>query len=180
MDRAATLDPTEGVNAFSARQGWPFRGSAVLEFDRPELNQLRDVWHEKTSRRSIPFRNDLDARALKPVLRNLVILERMGESGRYRIRLMGSEIVRLVGEGTGRFLDEAVSPLQLPRWLAAYDSVLDAQVPLRFLTRYADEKLSYLTSESFNAPMLDAQGNPTMLLSCAYFQSQIADTDLIA
>jgi len=180
MDGFAATDPAGVVNAYATEQGWPLRGSAVLEFDRPELNQLRDIWLEKAAGTPIPYRSDFDARTLKPMLRNVVILEHVEDGGRwrYRIRLMGSEISRLMGEGTGRFLDECVSANTLPRWLIAYDAVMEAQVALRFLSRYEAQRVRYLTSESFIAPMLDARGNPTLLLSCAYFQSRSTEREL--
>jgi hypothetical protein len=176
MDRSQATDPVEAANAYAAEQGWPFRGSSVLEFEREELNQLRDIWFEKAAGRRLPYRSDFDARTLKPVLRNLVILEGVAGSQprRYRIRLMGSEIARLAGEGTGRYLDECIPAPALPHWLAVYDSVMDAQVPLRFLTRYEAQRVNYLISESFNAPMLDASGNPALVLSCAYFHGKTA------
>ncbi len=125
MDRPASPDPADAVNAFAAEQGWPFRASSVLAFERPELNQLRDLWHEKAAGRPMPHRSDFDLRSLKPVLPNIVILQRVHDSDRwrYRIRLMGSELVRLMGEGTGRFLDQAIAPESLPRWLAVYEAV---------------------------------------------------------
>lgn len=182
MDGAATRDPTGAVNAYAAAQGWPFRSTTVLEFDRPELNRLRDIWFDKAAGNPIPYRHDFDARALKPVLRNVVILEHLKNDGRwcYRIRLMGSELARLMGEKTGRLLEECVPPAVLPVWLTAFDTVMEAKVPLRFVTRYQTEPISYLTSESFNVPMLNAEGSPTLLLSCAYFQVKTNGHDLLS
>jgi len=176
MQRIAATDPIEAVNAYAAGQGWPFRGSSVLEFDQPELNLLRDIWYEKAAGTPTPYRSEFDLRTLKPVLSNVSILERVHESGsrRYRIRLMGSEVVHMLGEGTGRYLDQSVPAKSLPHWHAVYDSVMEALVPLRFLTRYREKRMDYLVSESFNAPMLDADGNATLLLCCAYFQSRAA------
>lgn len=174
MDRNLAADPVDAVNAYAAAQGWPFRGSSSLEFDRPELNILREVWFEKAAGRPLPYRSDFDARALKPVLPNLAIMQRVFNDGRWRyhIRLMGSALVHLMGEGTGRFLDEAIPARALPRWHALYDAAVDAGIPLRFIAQYEAHRIDYLVSESLQAPVLDPEGNPTMLLSCAYFQSK--------
>lgn len=180
MQRTAATDPIEAVNAYAAGQGWPFRGSAQLEFDQPELNQLRDIWHRKAAGTPIPYRSEFDVRTLKPVLRNVSILECVHEAGRrrYRIRLMGSEVVQMLGEGTGRYVDETVPARALPHWHAVYDSVMEALVPLRFLTRYKAKRMDYLVSESFNAPMLNARGEPKLMICCAYFQSRISHAEI--
>lgn len=177
MDRHAETNPVDALNAYAAAQRWPFRGSTVLDFERAELNQLCEVWRAKAAGGHLPYRRDFDARALKPVLTNLVILERVFEDGarRYRVRLMGSELVRVMGEGTGRYLDQTIPQEGLTHWYVVYDTVLDAQTPFRFVTRFGAERVSYLTSESFVAPVLNAAGEPTMLMSCAYFQSKAAE-----
>lgn len=172
MDGVVAIDPAEAVNALAERQGWPFRCSMEMTFARPELNRLRDVWYEKAARRPIPYRSDFDPRTLKPVLRNIVIVERVCGHGRtrLRLRLIGSEISALFGEHTGRHLDEAVPPALLPRWETIYDAVLDSGRPLRVVSNYDHPRVNYLSGESLIAPMLDAGGNPTMLLICAYFR----------
>lgn len=172
MDRPATQDVADTLNARAARLGWPIRASSALQFDRPELNHLRDVWFEKAAGRPMPFRSDFDLRALKTNLTNIVILQREpdGRRHRYRIRLVGSEIVRQMGrDTTGTYLDECVPAEVLPRWLAVYDAAMDAGVPLRFKVHYELQQIDHLVSESLHAPMLDDQARPTMLLSCAYF-----------
>lgn len=176
MDRHVENNPIDALNAYAAAQHWPFRGTTELDFERPELNQLRDVWLAKAAGGHLPYRRDFDARALKPVLTNLLILERVIEDGRrrYRIRLMGSGLVRIWGEGTGRYLDEFIRQEGLTHWYVVYDTVLDAQVPFRFVTQFGAERVNYLTSESFVAPALNADGEPNMLMSCAYFQSKVA------
>ena len=181
MDGTTTTGQSSTAPLHAAPQDSPFCVTTELAFEQPELNQLRDVWYEKAAGRPIPYRSDFDARALKPVLRNIVILQQVldGVLVRYRIRLMGSELTRLVGEGTGRFLDECVRPEAVPLWRAAYDAVMGAQAPLRIHTQYEAHRVNYLTSESFNAPMLDADGNASLLLSCAYFHTKSSQYELL-
>lgn len=170
MDRPATQDVADTLNVRAARLGWPIRASSALAFDRPELNHLRDVWFEKAAGRPMPYRSDFDLRALKSNLTNLAILQRTPDDGRYRIRLVGSDIVRQMGrDATGRYLDESVPADVLPRWLAVYDTAMNAGIPLRFRVHYEHQHIDHLVSESLQAPMLDEAGLPTMLLSCAYF-----------
>lgn len=166
------IDPAEAVNVYAERQGWPFRCSTKLTFARPELNRLRDIWCEKAVGQPVPYRSDFDARTLKPVLRNIAIVERVSSYGRIRLRLrlIGSEIAGLFGEHTGRHLDEAVPPALLPRWETIYDAVLDSGRPFRVVTNYDHPRVNYLSGESLLAPMLDSWSTPTMLLCCVYFR----------
>ncbi len=175
-----TPDPADAVNAAAERAGWPLRCTSLLEFERPELNLLRDIWRAKAEGDAVPFRAAFDARDLKPVLRCLSILQRVNDSGRprYRMRLMGSDIVARFGEGTGRFLDQDIPPEILPRWTLAYDTVLQSARPLRFLSRFAVPKVSYLAGESFVAPLRDAAGAVTMVLTGLYFRSKVSDEAL--
>ena len=171
MDRPTTQDAADRLNAQAARLGWPLRASSSLQFDRPELNRLRDVWYEKAAGRPLPYRRDFDLRALKPNLTNLVILHREEDSGRYLIRLVGSQIVQQMGrDATGSYLDEVTPAEVLPRWLAVYDAAMQAGAPLRCRAHYEHQHIDHLVSESLQAPMLDDDGQPTKLLSCAYFQ----------
>ena len=175
MDSPTTQNAADALNAQAARLGWPVRASSALQFDRAELNHLRDVWFEKAAGRPMPYRSDFDLRALKSNLTNIVILQREPDAGRhrYRIRFVGSEIVRQMGrDATGAYLDACVPPEVLPRWLAVYDAAMEAGVPLRFLAHYELQHIDHLISESLQAPMLDDRGVPMMLLSCAYFQSK--------
>lgn len=174
------IDPAEAVNVYAERQGWPFRCSTELTFARPELGRLRDIWCEKAAGRHVPYRSDFDARTLKPVLRNIAIVERVSSYGRIRmrLRLIGSEIAGLFGEHAGRHLDEAVPPTLLPRWETIYDAVLDSGRLFRVITNYDHPRVNYLSGESLLAPMLDARANPTMLLCCAYFSQTKVNLNL--
>lgn len=173
MDRAVTADPVEAVNAYAAQNGWLSRIGTELTFVRPELNLLRDLWSGKAAGRPIPYRRDFDARALKPVLCNIVIVERVCDCGRMRLRLrlVGSDIASLFGDSTGKHLDEIIPAALLTRWEMICHAVLDSGRPVRIVSHYDLPRVNYLSGESLLAPMLDAEGNPTLLLWCAYFQS---------
>ncbi|MBI3675888.1 MAG: PAS domain-containing protein [Proteobacteria bacterium] len=168
------LDPADAMNAQAISENWPFYCFSTLEFEQPELNLLRDVWFKKRGGGKIPLRSALDARALKPVLSHLTILERVkdGDRLRYRVRLTGSAIARLSGENTGRFLDEVIPAELLPRWTVPYDVVLKALRPLRFVSHFAFEKINYLDGESFIAPLLDADSKASIVMSVVYFKSR--------
>ncbi|HWD29145.1 MAG TPA: PAS domain-containing protein [Rhizomicrobium sp.] len=145
----------------------------LLEFDRPELNQLRDVWREKArATGGLPSRADFDARTLKPFLRHVSIVERaINPAGResYRFRFYGSALAQRFGEQTGQFLEMSIPPDRLPLWIAGYDRVLAADGPLRFVSRFEIPRISYLNGESFSAPLSNNGRKPNTVLACTYF-----------
>jgi len=149
------------------------RADTALNFDTPELNALRDVYHEKArAAGGLPSRADFDARTLKPFLRHVSIVERAENSaGRmsYRYRFYGSALAQRFGEQTGQFIEMSIPIDRLPRWIAAYDAVLESKSPMRFLSSFEIPRVSYLNGESFSAPLANEGRKPTTILACTYF-----------
>jgi len=149
-----------------------FRFDATLEFDRAELNRLRDIWKEKAAARGFATRADFDARTMKPFMRNVSILDVVAQSDgrrRYRYRYFGSSIVEVFGEQTGHFIEEFIPPDKMARWTAGHDLVVLSGRPLRFRIAYNSPHINYLSSESLVLPLGDDQGTINMLLCCIYF-----------
>lgn len=149
-----------------------FRFDATLQFDRAELNHLRDIWREKASKRGFTTRTDLDARSLKPFMRNLTILDVVPQDDgtrRYRYRFFGSSIVEVFGEQTGHFIEEFIPPEKMARWTAGHDLVVLSGRPLRFRIAYNSPAINYLSSESLVMPIGNDDGTIVMLMCCLYF-----------
>jgi len=149
-----------------------FRFDATLEFDRAELNQLRDIWKQKAAARGFATRADFDARTMKPFMRNVSILDVVAQpdgTRRYRYRFFGSSIVEVFGEQTGHFIEEFIPPDKMARWTAGHDLVVLSGRPLRFRIAYNSPHINYLSSESLVLPLGDEQGTIVMLLCCIYF-----------
>ncbi len=172
-------DPVDALIARASREGWPATYSKSLVFRRPELNTLLKIWREKAGHRLAPRRNDMDARALKPVLRRITIVERVNEHNRCRLRsrLVGSDIAHRFGDHTGRFLDEFIPAHLLPRWSDVYDAVIDACCPIRVWAPFDHPRVSYLTGECLLAPLLDESGDSNLLLTATYFFRRGKDCD---
>jgi len=154
------------------------RADTALNFDAPELNDLRSVWELKSrAAGGLPSREDFDARTLKPFLRHISIVERAANpAGRpsYRYRFYGSELTRRFGEQTGQFLEMSVPPDRLARWLKAYDAVLEGGRPMRFLSYFEIPRVAYLNGESFSAPLSNGGRKPNTILACTYFTPKVA------
>ncbi|HTW34811.1 MAG TPA: PAS domain-containing protein [Rhizomicrobium sp.] len=153
-------------------EGWPFRCDAMLEFERAELNELRELWRALAAGKTAPSRTDFDARTLKPYLRNIMIIERVfigPERWRYRTRLAGTAVADMIGDPTGKFLEEQL-PLELvPRWTSVYDATLDGGRPLRLVANFELPQLVFLRGEAFVAPLADREGKLTLVFGCIYF-----------
>jgi hypothetical protein len=170
-------DPALALNVRAKAEGWPIRCDSALCFERPELNALRDIWLSLAARERTPSRSKLDARTLKPFLRNIMIVERVyvdAATWRYRMRFEGSSIVEVAGESTGRFMDECHPPELLPLAAAPYDAVLDQGAPMRLVADLRTRRLDHLTAECLIAPLADARGETTLALRGAYFRPKAA------
>lgn len=180
MGHMEPIDPAWTLNRKAQSEGWPYHCDTALEFDRGELNEMRDVWRGLAAGKRAPSRTDFDARTLKPFLRNISILERVPVDHavwRYRTRLSGSAIVEVAGEHTGAYLDEHIPPEFLPAWTSAYDTVLDSATPMRFVSDFRIPKLAYLSGESLLAPLADGHGGLTLVISCLYFRPKRRQAD---
>ncbi len=177
MGQLKPIDAARDLDRKAKLEGWPFHCDAALEFERAELNAVRDLWRSFAVGKPAPSRADFDARTLKPYLKNILIIERVfsgPERWRYRTRLTGTTVAEILGNSTGKFLEEQV-PLELvPRWAATYDAILGSGQPLRLVADFELPQLAFLRGEALIAPLTDRDGELTLILSCAYFKPRPA------
>jgi hypothetical protein len=172
MQPAHNMQP---FNEIAIREGWAAICDRSLAFERPELNALLAVWREKAAGSLMPPRTALTARILKPYLSHIAIYERVASATgnwRYRVRLMGTQFTQVMGDLTGKFIDEAIPKQFLPRWNAALDEPLNICAPVRFLSRSDTTNMSYLVAEYFSAPLLGDNGHPNIIFSAGYFSAE--------
>ncbi len=159
-------------NGRAVREGWPSVCDASLSFVRPEFRHLLSIWRAAAASGEIPLRRDITHRDLRALLPRIAIYERLGDTRpRYRVRLMGTQFASVMGDLTGRFLDEVVPAAFLSRWVAALDASLDAAAPLRFLTRSDTPGKGYLVAEYFEAPLRSDSGEASMVLAAVHFSA---------
>jgi hypothetical protein len=162
-------DLVEAMNAQARARDWPTRCDADLAFELAELTELVTVWRERLNGRVMPLRTEIPARALKRNLRRLMLFERveMPDGHRYRIRLMGTSLVQVWGDLTGKLVNLAVPQQLSPRWEAFLDLVLKAQCPMRFVA----EVRSFLVAEIAAVPLADDSGRPVMVMAALHISS---------
>ena len=87
------------------------------------LNAALALWQDKAAGRAIPARADMTARAMKPFLTQMSLLEQVTVDGvpRYRVRLHGSALARYSGDSTGKFLEDVVHADRVDSYRALYD-----------------------------------------------------------
>jgi hypothetical protein len=180
-----STDQAEAIRTFNERavsENWPVRCSEADSVAQPELGEIRELWRGRAKTSGIPLRRDFDMRTLKAFVRHVSIIERMPSlrQTRFRYRLVGSEIARVFGDSTGRYLDEVITPQFLPSWRAAYALVLGLDDAIRFESWYQNPRADYLTGESICAPLRGASGTTDTILSATYFTPRKSAEKLFA
>jgi hypothetical protein len=170
---ADTRDPIARLKDRINKSGWGITVDETMSFVKPELAILFDLWRAKSDgMKTLPRREDLDIRLLKPFLRHVSIVERIAIiSGRssYRMRLQGSYLVEFFGDQTGKLMEESVPPELAERWAGVYDALLDARQPLRLQGTYSQERMDYLIGESLAVPLGNGDAPPVSVLSVTYY-----------
>jgi hypothetical protein len=166
-DRAR--EAAEEFNRFAARIGMAARCDPSLSFESPKLADAAAVWREKASENDLPPRSHFNAHTLKPVLPNVIIADRIEEERRhrYRFRLMGTTVSELLGDHTGKFVDEAVISPFRERWVAILDAANNAGCPLRIFGRLEYRQQDYIAMELMTAPLGTSFGRADAVLVIA-------------
>jgi hypothetical protein len=180
-----TTDNRPGARYMKMAQenGWVGFCDPQLAFRSSELSELSALWHQAKGAGDIPRRADFTPRVLKSCLPHVAIYERVicpQKGVRYRVRLMGTRFAGVMGDLTGKFVDEAIAPQFLPRWYAALDAVLDANAPLRFLSRSDTTDKKFLLGEFFEAPLLNDNGAPDLVLAAGIHSAMHSWKQIIA
>ena len=167
---AAASTVLKVFNARAKGAGWPFHCSLADGFERPQLAAALALWREKAAGRPMPERADLTARAMKPFLTQMSLLERVLEGGRqrYRLRIHGTALARYSIDGTGKFLEEVVLGDRIHGYIALYDTLIEARVPLRVVSNYQAPEIDYLTGETLLAPLSASASGTPLILSVTY------------
>jgi hypothetical protein len=112
------------------------RPDETLSFERPELRDLLEIWRSK--RQSLPFprRADLSPFDLKTHLGHLFLLDVERDPLRFRYRLVGTAITRVVDrDATGRYFEDIYSGRLLETVVEVMSWVVRERAPLRVFSR---------------------------------------------
>jgi hypothetical protein len=168
MNAETLQSAADRYNSRAYEESWRSRFDQALGFQSEALRDLLADWEEKASA-GLPRRSSFDARSLKPVLPNLCIAERIDEGdGRYwRWRLFGTKLVSILGEFTGKRLDEMLPDEHLKRWAFTYDLCLDSGQPMRIVSDFQINKMDHLSGETLVLPLANEEGEPRLIMAIA-------------
>ena len=161
-----------GYNEKAKAGGWASLCDASVAFRHPDLRRLLGVWRNQATRRGLPARRDLSPRLLKPFQKDIALLERVAEVGgarRWRVLRMGASLAQIMGDLSGKFLNEVIQTELVPRGNAALDATLTQGVALRFLARADTARMPFLTGEYFAAPLIADDGSASLILVAVRF-----------
>jgi hypothetical protein len=171
------------LNAAAKRYRWPMICDPFCRFTYSKHDELLALWRSLPSESGIPYRRDMTARLLKPYLNSVAIYERVETPGgevRYRVRLMGSKIVQVFGELTGKFLDEAVPEDFVARWHALPDVTLGTGGPVRLLIRSDTFNKAHMVAEYLCVPLRADDGAAKLVLYAGHYEGQRRWTEVEA
>jgi hypothetical protein len=170
MPVVAHSEILQALNSRAEASGWTFACSPAQDFEHAGLADALVLWRQKANGRPMPLRADMTARAMKPYLTNMSLLERVTIDGqmRYRVRLHGSALARYAGDNTGKFLEEVVGLDRLGAYRNIYDTVIALRTPLRVVSHYQAPEIDYHIGESLVAPLAVPGSDTPIILSVTY------------
>jgi hypothetical protein len=172
-NRRPVIASADDLNAAARRYRWPMLCDPSCRFSYSKHDDLLALWRGLASSGSIPYRRDMTARLLRPYLNSVAIYERAEGPGgevRYRVRLMGSKIVQVFGELTGKFLDEAVPEDYVARWHALPDVTLGTGGPVRLLIRSDTFNKAHMVAEYLCLPLRADDGAAKLVLYAGHYE----------
>ena len=104
----------------------------------PQLRTLAELWASKRRDDAIPCRSDFSDDDLRPWFGNLLMVDVVDGTHKFRFRLMGTSLVDAAcRELTGKFFDEADISGYEPDVLDDYAGVLQTRAPVCKTRRYS-------------------------------------------
>lgn len=137
-----------------AHSGLAPHGTAPEAILHPASRHLFGYWNGLRGQRGAPGRQDIDLRALAPVLPWVGIIERQGRPGHHRWRLAGTGIARLWGNGlTGAPVAADWPDVYRRDLVRGLDGVCERRQPFVARLKAASAEGEALGIELFAAPV---------------------------
>ena len=142
----------------------------TLAFSDTVYEQFLALWRGKAGTRAMPAKSEITPRDLKDFLGDVIVVQRITENpSHYVCRLVGSKVAEVVGNNTGKSIQDSAPSELSARWIECADLILNGGKPLRFLGRVHLKDREYLDAENLFVPLADDQGHPTFVLGlCRY------------
>ncbi len=115
-----------------------------------------DYWRSKTPASGLSGRQHVDPLEMKAFLPGVILIdvERQAAGLRFRVRLMGSHIVDMMGDDvTGRYLDESSPARHYPRVHARLTSIVETKQPAYGISPVPRETRDFMQYEHLTVPL---------------------------
>lgn len=144
----------------------------TLDVSHPLLKCLLSIYKEAKGARLMPSRQELDPIDLPTaLLPNLLLIDvEAGPSLRFRWRLIGTTITRIMGrDSTGKFWDELYDADVLSALSETSTWVVENRRPLRTVTRAPIEERNFQVSENLELPLSEDGVTVSMIMVAAMY-----------
>jgi len=133
-------------------------------FRSEPLRELYDYWLSLRGEKPAPARSQVDPMAMTQILPHLGLFDVVNNPRRYRVRIMGTEVVAWYGcDVTGRYLDEIdLGPDPAPVF-AILDHVVATMTPAHMMGDYVKQDGRQIRYERLVLP-LSSDGRETDML----------------
>jgi hypothetical protein len=158
------MEPIHGgkVGQVAPPSGYDYRGD-------PILGPVLAYWCAKRGNRSMPARRDIDPAELPTLLPHLQLIDIV--DGRYRYRLVGSELVYAYGSDyTRRYADEFFEGTRAASIIEVYGIVRDARQSVFLRSRYLTSRDTSLIANRLYLPLSTDGHDVNMILGALTFE----------
>jgi hypothetical protein len=157
--------------AVTAYRSMKLEFAPSLEPLRPELAALLALWRSSQPQPdALPPRSAFTPLSLKPFLPHIFIVEHELQSGRYRYRLIGTEITAVYQrDSTGRYFDEIYTPEDAAAFIRGYDWVRVNRKPCRFHGTLFFVGRDYMQMDALLLPVTVPEGQNPQFIAAIYF-----------
>jgi hypothetical protein len=143
-------------NEVAQSRGWSIVCDDRLAFDTPKMKEALSYWTARAGNRAMPQRTDLSPHGMKSFLSLVSMAERdrlPDGTSRWRVRLQGSDLDRIIGPMTGRYMDEVIEGETLKRWVTTIEVVIETGRPMRFVSETPMPDREPIVMDSLLAPL---------------------------
>jgi hypothetical protein len=126
-----------------------------LALTRPLTIKARDYWLALRNKNEMPAPADITPRGMREFLANVALFDVMPEAAEpdFMIRVAGTKLEELVGHVKGLSVRKSFKQEISARWLKILGCVMCKQEPVRVSSRVAFNRMNWLRSELFAAPL---------------------------
>jgi hypothetical protein len=143
---------------------------APIEPQHDELRRLHAYWLGKKDMCSAPSRADIDPLEIAPLLPYITLVDVERRPLRFRYRLVGTDIVRHVGDDfTGRYLDTFARISHRDVMAAEFARVVDSVEPAASIWEYTRHDGRHVRYERLVLPLMSDGAIVDMLLGGMVF-----------